>query len=139
MQDLLAIYSGASMALELHGFELGQITATNLAMLRVSIKRLPVTVTSGSGGSSVTPRKSMPGDAAATVTARANDTTQASTSGTAETLHSDIMNVVNGLSFFWPPNDVPVFGLSQAAILSLDTAPSSAIVMSGTLYFAELF
>lgn len=138
VQDLIGVYSGATMACELHGFEIGQITASTVASLRVSVKRVPATVTSGSAGTSVTPRKMLSGDAAATVTGRINDTTQATSSGTIEVLHSDVLNVLNGLSFFWPPNDIPVIGLSQAAVISLDTAPGSAIVMSGTLYFSEI-
>jgi len=138
VQDLIGLYCGAAMAVELHGFELGQITATTVAGLRVSVKRVPATVTPGSGGSSATPRKSLSGDAAATVTARTNDTTQATSSGTIETLHADIFNVLNGVSFFWPPNDIPVIGIGQAAVVSLDTAPGSAMTMSGTLYFAEI-
>lgn len=138
VQDLIALYSGASMACELHGFEIGQITASTVSALRVSVRRLTSTVTSGSGGGSATPRKQLSGDSAPSATARINDTTQATTSGTNETLHSDVFNVLNGLSFFWPPNDIPVIGLGQAAVISLDTAPGSAIVMSGTLYFSEI-
>lgn len=140
VQDLIALYCGASMACELHGVQIGQITGTNVQNLRVSIKRLPATVTAGTGGSSATPRSMLSGDAAATATARANDaTTQASTSGTPQTLHADVMNTVNGFSFFWPPNDIPTFKPGEACVLSLDTAPSSALTMSGTLYFGELF
>lgn len=139
VQDLIALYCGASMACELHGIDIGQITGTTVQNLRISIKRLATTVTAGSGGSAPTPQKIMRGDAAATATARVNDTTQATTSGAAAVLHSDVFNTVNGFQFFWPPNDMPTIGLSEAAIVSLDTAPGSALTMSGTLYFAELF
>lgn len=138
VQDLVALYSGASMACELHGIVLGQITGTTVQNLNLSIKRMPATVTAGSGGASVTPQKIGRGDAAATATARRNDTTQASTSGTSATIHADVFNTVNGYQFFWPPNDAPTIGLSEAAVISLDTAPGSALTMSGTLYFAEL-
>ncbi len=138
VQDLISLLSTAAMAVELHGFEIGQISKTTVEQLRVSVKRLPATVTVGSGGNAATPRKALSGDSAATATARINDTAQATTSGTAEVLHSDVLNVVNGLSFFWPPEDRPVVGLSQATILSLDTAPLASMSMSGTLYFAEI-
>jgi hypothetical protein len=52
-------------------------------------------------------------------------------------LHSDVFNVVTGYQFFFPPDDRPSFGLSEACVLSLDTAPSGALAMSGALYFAE--
>ncbi len=137
VQDLLAVYCGASMGIELHGITIGQITGTTVQNLAVSVKRLPATVTAGTGGSAVTPRRAEVNDATATATARANDTAQATTSGTAETLLSDVFNIVNGYQFFWPPEDRPSFTLSQAAVLSLDTAPSSSVTMSGTLIFAE--
>jgi hypothetical protein len=139
VQDLIALICGASMSIELHGVVIGQITGTSVQNLRISVKRMPATVTNGSGGSAPTPQKLLRGDAAATVTARANDTVQATTSGTAIVLHSDVFNTVNGYQFFWPPQDIPTFGLSEACVLSLDTAPTSTMNMSGTLYFGELF
>ena len=138
VQDLLALYCGAAMGVELHGLVIGQITGTTVANLRLSIKRLAAAVTAGSGGSAATPQKLMRGDGAAAVTARVNDTVQASSVTTA-VLHSDAFNTVNGFQFFWPPGDMPTIGLSEAAVISLDTAPAAAMTMSGTLYFAELF
>lgn len=137
VQDLIAVYCGASMGIELHGIVIGQITGVSVQNLRISVKRLPATVTAGSGGAAPTPQKMGRGDAAATATAHVNDTTQATTSGTAAVLHADVFNTINGYQFFWPPNDQPTFGLSEAAILSLDTAPTG-MTMSGTLIFAEL-
>ena len=138
VQDLIALYSGSSMACELHGLVIGQITGTSVANLNISVKRLPATVTAGSGGSTPTPQKINRGDVAATATGHANDTAQATTSGTASTIHADVFNTVNGYQFFWPPNERPVIGLSEAAVISLNTAPASAMYMSGTLYFGEL-
>lgn len=137
VQDLLAVYCGSSMAIECQGFVIGQITGTTIQNLKISLKRLPATVTAGSGGTTPTPQKLERGDAAATATAHANDTTQATTSGTAAVLHADVFNTINGYQFFFPPALVPDFGLSEACVLSLDTAPGSALTMNGTLYFAE--
>lgn len=139
VQDLIALYAGASMACKLHGVVIGQVTGTTVQNLKLSVNRLPTTVTAGSGGSTPTPQKINRGDAAATATAHVNDTSQATTSGTKAVLHADVFNTVNGYQFFWPPDDRPVIGLSEAAVLSLDTAPSSAMTMNGTLYFEELF
>lgn len=138
VQDLLAVYSGASMVCELAGLVIGQITGTTVQNLRFTIKRLPATVTSGSGGSSATPQKMQRGDGGATVTARTNDTTPATSSGTASILHSDVFNTVNGYQFFWPPQDCPTIGLSEAGVVSLDAPPGSGLFMSGTLYIREL-
>lgn len=137
IQDLIAVYAGASMAFELHSITIGQITATSVGNLRLSVQRIPATVTAGSGGTSTTPRRGLPGDSAPTVTARINDTTQATTSGTKEQLHADAFNVVNGYQWVWPPDDRPVITPNQAVSLSLDTAPGSAEVMSGTMVIAE--
>jgi hypothetical protein len=142
VQDLIGLYCGASMACKLSGVVVGQITNATAALLRVSINRLPATVTSGSVGTSATPQKINRGDASATATARVNDTTQATTSGTKAVLHSDVFNTVNGYQFFWPAGSTdlrPVIGLSEAVVFSLDTAPGAAMTMSGTLYFEELF
>lgn len=139
VQDLLTAYCGASMAIEVHGVVIGQITGTTVQNLKISIKRLPTTVTAGSGGSAPTPQPMMAGDVAATFTARTNDTVQATTNGTASLLHEDVFNTVNGYQFFFPPILQPTAKLSQAIVISLDTAPSSAMTMSGTLYVAELF
>lgn len=138
VQDLIALYCGASMAVELHGIVIGQITGTTVQNLRISVKRLASAVTAGTGGAGPTPQKMMRGDAAATATARVNDTGQATSAGSV-VIHSDVFNTVNGYQFFWPPLDMPTIGLSEAAIFSLDTAPASSIAMSGTLYFAEVF
>lgn len=138
VQDLLAVYSGASMVCELAGLVIGQITGTTVQNLRFTIKRLPATVTNGSGGNSATPQKMMRGDTAPTVTGRINDTTQATTSGTPSILHSDVFNTVNGYQFFWPPQDCPTIGLSEAGVVSLDAPPGAAMTMSGTLYVREL-
>ena len=138
VQDLLAAYAGASMIFEVAGLVIGQITGTTVQNLRFTIKRLPATVTNGSGGNSATPKRMMRGDTAATVTGRVNDTTQATTSGTPDILHSDVFNTVNGYQFFWPPQDCPTVGLSEAAVVSLDAPPGSGLFMSGTLYIREL-
>lgn len=135
VQDLLSLLTGAAMALELHGFELGQITATTSQNLNISVNRF-TSPTVGSGGSAPTPIKALTGDAAATSTARANDTVVMT--GTKTVLHSDVFATLNGISWFWPPEDRPVIGLNQGVVLSLDTAPSTGLVMSGTLYFREI-
>jgi hypothetical protein len=138
VQDLLAVYSGSGMAFEVHSITLGQISASAVGNLRVSLKRMRATVVAGTGGSAPTVQKLNDGDAAATVTARANDTGQATATTTA-VLHADVYNVVNGYQWIFPPDDRPVFQPSQAAVFSLDTAPAGAETMSGTMVIAELF
>lgn len=137
VQDLLAIYTGASKAVRLHSFQIGQITGTTVANLPLTLKRITGTVASGSGGTTPTPLPLNPGDAAATVTAHANDTTQAS--GTVAVLVADVFNTVNGYLFTPAPEDQPIAGLSSVLVVSLNSAPSSAMTMSATVTFEELF
>jgi hypothetical protein len=138
-QDLLAVFSGSSGAFEVHEFVVGQISATTVGNLRIRGRRLPATVTAGTGGTAPTPSKSRPGDAAATVTARANDmTTQASTNGTALDIRSDVFNPINGYQFLPAPEDRPACNPSEAFVWSLDTAPDSAETMNCTMTLAEL-
>lgn len=139
VQDLLAVYSGASMAFAVHSIQVGQITQTAVEAVRISLVRLPATVTTGSGGSAATPRPTSATDSAATVTARRNDTVQATTNGTAVTLLADAFNLVNGYQWIFPPDDRPVAKLSEAIVLSLDSAPAAARTMSGTMVIEELF
>ena len=139
VQDLFALTATANMAIKIHEVVIGQITATVIGNLRISLKRLPSTVTAGSGGSTPTIIAINPSDASATTTVRANDTTQATTSGTAQILRSDIYNVLNGFIFLPPIEDRPIIKPSQAFIVSLDTAPGSSETMSGSIVWEELF
>jgi hypothetical protein len=139
VQDALALYAGANKIFAVQAVNLGQVTGTTVANLRVRLRYLPGTVTSGSGGSAGTIKPYLPGDVAATVTGRTNDTTQATTSGTAVDIWDDAWNTINGFLWVPPvPSRPPVIGLSGAFILSLDTAPSSSMVANGSVTFEEL-
>jgi hypothetical protein len=133
------LIAGASKIVAIQSVSLGQITNTAVQNLRVRGRNLPVTVTNGSGGAAGTIGRTNIADAAATATARTNDTTQATTNGTAVDIFDDVWNTVNG--FLWVPpilSRPPVIGLSGAFVLSLDTAPVSGMVSNGTLVFEEL-
>jgi hypothetical protein len=138
VQDMLGIYAGVKV-LGIHSVNIGQISQTSVESLRLRLRMLPATVTSGSVGSAVTPRPLVSGDAAATATARANDTTQATSSGTAIDIWDDVWNLVNG--YVWMP---PVVGRpfiippSGAFILSLDSAPAAARTTNASVVFEEL-
>src|ERR1044072_7052875 len=122
VQDMIAIYAGASKIFAVLQVNIGQVTGTSVANQRIRLRYLPTTVTTGSGGSAVTPRPYVSGDAAATITARQNDTVQATTSGTAVDIQSDAWNIVNGYIFVPPVlSRPPINGISGAFIASLDT------------------
>lgn len=137
VQDLIALYAGANGAIEIISAWLEQVTQTSNGNLRLSWKRLPATVTAGSAGSAGTVNKTRSGDAAATVTARTNDTTQATTGGTAVVM-PDGWNLLNGY-FYQPAPDARIAcNPSEALVLSLDQAPGSAVVVNGSVTFREL-
>lgn len=138
VQDLLALYAGATRMFGVHAVNLGQITGTTVANARIRHRFLPATVTSGSGGAAGTVNKTAPGDVAATVTGRTNDTTQATTSGTGVDLVDDVWNTVNGYVWYAPiPGRPFIVPLSGAYIISLDTALSS-LVCSGSITLEEI-
>lgn len=137
VQDLIGIYAGTSMAAELHYVKLAQFTSTTIGSAQLRLRKLPATVTSGSGGSAVTPASLRTTDTAATVTARINDTTQATTSGTAAD-QADGWDIPFGYLWMPPEADRPIIKPGEAFILSLDTALSS-FVASGSMVFRELY
>lgn len=136
-QDLLALYAGASGAIEIEGAWLQQVTQTGNGNLRLRWRRLPATVTAGSAGSAGTIKPLRTGDAAATVTGRINDTTPATTSGTAVDM-PDGWNLINGYFYQPPADDRIACNPSEAIVLSLDQAPGGAIVCNGAVIFREL-
>lgn len=135
VQDLFGLYTTSGVPIEFFGFVLGQVTATAVGNLNISIKRI-TGVTDGSGGTTPTPNPMLGGDSAAVTVAHVNDTTQST--GTVKVLHADIFNVLNGYQFFFPPHMIPLIGVSSGVIVSLNTAPGSSESMSGTAYFGEL-
>jgi hypothetical protein len=139
VQDLCAATATSGMAIEVVAITLGQITQTSVENLQLSVKRLTATVTAGSVGNSFTPTLDTDTDAAATFTARINDTTIATTSGSTAYLHVDVVNLVNGYQWIFPERNRPSCKPSEALIFSLDSAPSGARTMSGAMKIRELF
>lgn len=138
-QDLFGLLATSGMAFKVHCIELGQKTLTAWEAKEVKLVRNPATATVGSGGSAATPRPLNPGDSAATVTARINDTTPQTTSGTQAILFSRDWELLNG--FFWmpAPEQRPVIKPSEGCALKFTTAPSASMTVSGYMLIEELF
>lgn len=96
---------------------------------------LPATVTNGSGGSSPTPQPFDPGDAAASFTAKANNTSKATTSGTAAILLEDSSNSFAGYLYTFPRP--PLVGPSEGFVFELLNAPIGSPHLSGTVLVEE--
>lgn len=137
-QDLFYLLQTASIPIALHSVALTQKTLTAWEAKNVLIKRVPATVTVGSGGTSGTPRPLNSNDTAASGTGRVNDTTGATSSGTIVDLHAEEWNFLNGLYYLPPPEDRPIIQVSQALVVALVTAPSASMTASGTLIYEEL-
>jgi hypothetical protein len=138
VQDLCSILATLGMAFRVHEVVISQTGQTTVGNLNFSLKRLPATVTVGSGGTAVTPQKMNNGDASATVTARCNDTTQATTSGTVSVLRAEAWNPINGYQYMPYPDDQPIIAPSQGFVVSLDSAPASSISLSITVVVEEI-
>jgi hypothetical protein len=139
VMDLMALYPGSGGPICLRKVTISPVNRTTLEMLLVSIKRLRTTVTTGSGGTSITPRKVLGGDAAATTTARSGDTTQATTSGTSELLHGTGWNEVNGAMEWFGNGSEFTCNVNEALIVSLDSAPAVSVIANVTAEFGEAY
>lgn len=104
----------------------------------IEMLRLPATVTVGSGGSAPTPNPLGTNDTAASFTARANDTTKATTSGTALGLHSDGWNSRAPYVWLPPPEHRHVVANAQAWVCRLNSTPGDSILVNGTCIVREM-
>lgn len=139
-QDLFDLVPAADKPIKLVAMMWDQVTRHGDAqeeMLRWSIHRGLATV--GSGGSSVTPSRGDPGDAAASFTARVNDTTQAVVGGGTDTiLHRGTFNVrIPFVMIATPEMKWKCSATETRLVISLDTAPSTSMTYSGTAVVQE--
>lgn len=104
--DLLELLPADDKPVKLRGMLLSQTSEVGDAAeegLRISIMRLPATVTSGNG-TAVTPAPMDSADAAAGVAAECNGATVATTSGSAVTLAELAWNIRNSPYEMWFPD-----------------------------------
>lgn len=143
-QDLFYIKPAASGVVGLEAIYLSNVGIAADAgdaqeeLHRIEIIKLPATVTVGSGGGAMTPNPIMPNDRAADSTVRINDTTVATTSGTALNLHSDGWNV--RIPYVWmpPPEHRPQCWFPHAFVVRLASTLTDDITCSATCIFREL-
>ena len=137
--DFVEIVAPATAVVVIHEIHITQDTLETSEQLPASILRVPATATSGSGGSSVTPRK-IGGvlDAAAASTVESGNTTVATTSGTLETIRRLAENILNGWHWVFTPETRIVVPPSGMVVVRLLTAPTAALAVSGELIFEEI-
>lgn len=111
---------------------------TQEELWRVEMIRLPATVTVGSGGNSMTANPLSTNDTAAGFTGRINDTTVATTSGTALNVHSDGWNVRIPYVYLPPPEHRVLVANAQAIVFRLVSTPADSVTCNGTMIVREL-
>lgn len=140
--DLFSIQPADDKPIKIRGFRLSQISEVGDAAeegLRITLKRLPATFTVGSGGSSVTPVPMDSADTACGATVRANDTTVATTSGTAVTLEEIGWNERNSPCDFWYPDErfCPKVKQGEGLVLRMETTPADDFTGLFTIWIEE--
>lgn len=114
-------------------------TDTTLAtaqMLQTRCRFLPATVTPGSGGSTPAIGKVDPGDAAASFTALANNTSKATTGGTAVVLDEGGDHIFSGYDNTF--NVRTPIGPSEAFVFELLSTVSGTVHLSGGVLVEEI-
>lgn len=136
-QDLVQIKGASGKTLRILRAWWGATDTTLPTSQQVSTRGrfLPATVTDGSGGSSPTPRKFDPGDAAASFTALANNTTPASTNGTATILLERGDHIYAGMSHSF--RNPPVIGPSESFVFELLSTVTGTVHLSGGVEVEE--
>lgn len=137
-QDFFTLVSSSTKALIVHGVFIGQHTEVGDAQdefLQIRVRRGQTS--SGSVGTAPTPVVLNPSAAAASYTARVNDTTIAN-GGTIVVLHSDSMTVRGGYQLWLPPECRWVCPASSRLTVELVSTPADSITMDGTLYVEEV-
>ncbi|HEV3339597.1 MAG TPA: hypothetical protein VG125_04555 [Pirellulales bacterium] len=96
---------------------------------------LPATVTDGSGGTTPTPAKNDQGDVAASFSAFLNNTTKATTSGTAQVIETAGSRIESPYDVTFPRP--PTVMVNQAFVFELVNAPTGTIKLAGVVTVEE--
>lgn len=142
--DLISIQPASNKPVRLRGFRLSQISEVGDAQeegIRVTVKRLPATFTVGSGGSAITALPTL-ADSADTVwsfTARCNDTTISTSSGTVQILEELGWNERNTPCDFWYPDAAfcPKAKNGEGLVVRLETTLADDLTGCFTFWVEE--
>ncbi len=104
--------------------------------LETRCRFLPATVSNGSGGATPTPQPFDPGDHSASCTAFTNNTSKATTNGTAVILEEHGDNIFAGYDFMFPTP--PLIGPSEAFVFELLSTVTGTVNLSGGLWVEEM-
>lgn len=139
--DLFELLPADDKPIKLVQIDLGQISEvgdTAEEGLRISVIRLPATVTSGSGGSSATPIPMDSADAAAGFAAEVNNTTVATTSSSAVTLGEYGWNIRGPFCQSYPdPAMRPKAKQGEGLVIRCQTTAADDLTIQGTATVEE--
>lgn len=137
-QDLLSVLGAAGKMCLIRRIVFGatDTTAPTNQQFKLRGRLLPATVTPGSGGSAQTPVKTDPGDASPSFTCRKNDTTGATTSGTAVITNEWGVNIYAGLDEELA-RPIPI-GPSQQFVFEMLSTPSGSPKCSAMIEVEEI-
>lgn len=137
-QDLLQIKGATGKVLRVRKLWWG-CTDTAIATSQSVATRcrfLPATVTDGSGGSTPTPARFDQGNAAASFTALANNTSKATTVGTAVVLEESGDHLYNGYNRTFA--EPPVVGPGESLVFELLSTVTGTVHLSGGAEVEEI-
>jgi hypothetical protein len=135
-QDLFELQAPADATVVVRRITVTNETSETSEQLAIAVKRGEGTITSGSGGGTVTPVPMSKGDPAFGGTVERNNTTKAvAGTGAIKVLHREGFNVV-GSGFDWH-GEIQI-SPSDYAIVELIGAPASALTLSGVMVFEEI-
>ena len=142
-QDLFEIAAPTDAVVVIHEWTLTQTTELGDAaeeQLLLTTNRGVGTVTSGSGGATVTPQPISDGDAAYGGTVERNNTTiMAVGTGTLETdLEVHAWNIRVPYQKVYTPETRPVISPGNRWTLELESVPADSITMNGFVVFEEI-
>ena len=140
--DLWEILPADDLPCRIRGIRLGQISEVRDVEeegLRVTIKRLRATVTSGSGGSSGVPEEVGLANQAPSFASEINNTTVATTSGDTETIDEIEWNNRNSPYEIWFPDReyAPKAIQGEGLVVRLESTPSDDFTFCGNIWIEE--
>lgn len=143
-QDLFYIKPAADKICFIEQIKLGVVGGAADAgdaqeeLLDVELLYVPATVTVGSGGTAPTPQPAAINDSAAGFTARVNDTTKATSSGTIVGRSPDGWNT--RIPYLWlpAPEHCMIVANAAAIVFRLNTTPADALAVNGDMLVREM-
>lgn len=143
--DLISIQPATNKPCRLVGWIFGQTSELgDIAeeALRITLRHMTATFTAGSGGSAVTPVANRPGTTdvvAAGFTARCNDTTVSTTSGTSTIMEEQAWNIRSSPWERWIPEEHrPIAINGEALIVRMESTPADDLTATITFFVEEL-